>query len=92
VVNFTRQPLYPRGKNLPAPIGLESGWAQSRSGRSGEERNSQPLAGIEPPNPDRSVRSQSLYRLDYPGSSHRTTCSERTAILSMSLNVYFVKI
>jgi hypothetical protein len=30
------------------PIGYEARWAQSRSGRGGEEKNSQPPPGIEP--------------------------------------------
>jgi hypothetical protein len=41
---------------------------QSRSGRGGEEKNSQPPPGIEPPNRDRPARSQSLYGLSYPCS------------------------
>jgi len=47
------------------------GWGgpQSRSGRGGEEKNSQPLPTIiEPANSDRPVRSQPLYRLSYRGS------------------------
>jgi hypothetical protein len=38
---------------------------QSRSGRGGEEKNSQPLPGIESPNPNYPARSQLLYRLSY---------------------------
>jgi hypothetical protein len=34
-----------------------------------EEKNSQPPPGIEPRSSDRAGRSQSLYRLRYPGSS-----------------------
>jgi hypothetical protein len=36
------------GKELLVPIGCEAGWSQSRSGRGGEEKNSQPPPGIEP--------------------------------------------
>jgi hypothetical protein len=47
----------PPGKELLVPTGYEAGWAQSRSGRGGEEKNFQPPPGIEPPNPDRPARS-----------------------------------
>jgi hypothetical protein len=45
------------------------GWVgpQSRSGRGGEEKNSQPPPGIEPYNPDSPARSPALYRLSYHG-------------------------
>jgi hypothetical protein len=45
------------------------GGPQNRSGRGGEEKNSQPLPGIEHQNPDRSARSPALYRLSYHGST-----------------------
>jgi hypothetical protein len=45
------------------------GGSQSRSGRGGEEKNSQPPLGIETWNPDRPARSPALYRLSYRGSS-----------------------
>jgi hypothetical protein len=38
------------GKEILVPIRLEAGWAQSRFGRGGEERNSQPPLGTEPYN------------------------------------------
>jgi hypothetical protein len=44
------------------------GGPQSRSGRGGEEKNSQPPPGIEPQNPDRPARSPTLYRPTYHGS------------------------
>jgi hypothetical protein len=34
---------------LPYPLDRRLGGPQSRSGRSGEEKNSQPLPGLEPP-------------------------------------------
>jgi hypothetical protein len=37
----------PPEKEHPVPIGWEAGGPQSRSGRGGEEKNSQPLSGIE---------------------------------------------
>jgi hypothetical protein len=36
------------GKEPLVPIRQEAGWAQSRCGRSGEEKNSQPPPEIEP--------------------------------------------
>jgi hypothetical protein len=44
------------------------GRPQSRSGRGGEEKNSQPPPEIEPYNPHRPAGSPALYRLDYHGS------------------------
>jgi hypothetical protein len=57
VVSFTTRPLYPQGKNPWYPLV----GPQSRSGRGGEERNSQPLPGLEPP--DHPARSPALSRL-----------------------------
>jgi hypothetical protein len=45
VVNFTPRPLYPPVKE---PFDRRLGGSQSHSGRGGEERNSQPLSGLEP--------------------------------------------
>jgi hypothetical protein len=56
----------PREKALV--INKSLGGPQSRSGRGGEEKNSQPPPGIEPLNPDRPARSPALYRLSYHGS------------------------
>jgi hypothetical protein len=47
-------PRYPRDRRLDGP--------HIRSGRDGEEKNSQSPPGIEPPTHDRPARSQSLYR------------------------------
>jgi hypothetical protein len=49
VVSFTRRPLYPQGKSLWYPLDRRLGGVQSRSGRGGEEKNSQPLPGLETP-------------------------------------------
>jgi hypothetical protein len=50
VVSFTPRLLYPRGKSPWYPLDRRlGGGAQSRSGHSGEEKNSQPLQGLEPP-------------------------------------------
>jgi hypothetical protein len=55
----------PPGKEPLAGLG----GPQSRSGRGGLEKNSQPPPEIEPQNPDRSGRSPALYRLSYHGSN-----------------------
>jgi hypothetical protein len=47
VVSFTPRQLYPQGKNRRYPLDRLGG-PQSRSGRGGEEQNSQPPPGIEP--------------------------------------------
>jgi hypothetical protein len=48
VVSFTPRPLYPRGNSPAYPLDRRLGGPQSRCGR-GEEKNSQPLLGLEPP-------------------------------------------
>jgi hypothetical protein len=48
VVSFTPRPLYPPGKSPWYPLGMSLGGLQGRSGRGGEEKNSQFLAGLEP--------------------------------------------
>jgi hypothetical protein len=68
VVSFTPRPLYPQGKSPWYPLDRRLGGPQSRSGRGGEEKNSQPPPGIEPYNPDRPARSPALYRLSCDGS------------------------
>jgi hypothetical protein len=49
VVSSTPRPLYPQGKRPWYPLHRRLGGSQSRSGRGGEEKNSQPLLGLEPP-------------------------------------------
>jgi hypothetical protein len=60
--------LYPRGKAPRYPLYSRLGGPQSRSGHRGYRKNPLPLPGIEPRSPGRSVRSQTLYCLSYPGS------------------------
>jgi hypothetical protein len=48
VVSFTPRPLYHQGKRPWYPLDRRLGGPQSRSGRGGEEKNSQPLPGLEP--------------------------------------------
>jgi hypothetical protein len=49
VVSFTPQPPYPQRKNPWYPLDRRQGGHQTRPGRGGENKNSQPLQGIEPP-------------------------------------------
>jgi hypothetical protein len=48
VVSFTPRPLYRQGKSPWYPLDRRLVGFQSRSGRGGEKRNSQPLPGLEP--------------------------------------------
>jgi hypothetical protein len=41
--------LYPQGKRLCYPLDRKLGRLQSRSGRGGKEKNSQPMPGLELP-------------------------------------------
>jgi hypothetical protein len=52
VVSFMPRPLYPQGKSAWYPLDRRLGGPQSRSGRGGEEKNSQPPPEIEPQNPN----------------------------------------
>jgi hypothetical protein len=49
VVSFTFLPLYPHGKSPWNTLDRRLGGSQIRSGHGGEEKNFQPLLGIEPP-------------------------------------------
>jgi hypothetical protein len=49
VVSFTSRPLYTQGKSPWYAMDRRLGGPQSRSERGGEEINSQPLLGLEPP-------------------------------------------
>jgi hypothetical protein len=69
VISFTPRPLYPQGKNHWCPLDRRLSGPQNRSGRGGEEKNSQIAPGIEPYNPDRPARIPALYQLSYHGSS-----------------------
>jgi hypothetical protein len=60
VVSFTARPLYPHRNSPRYLLNRMLGGPQSRSGRGGEEKNSQPPSGIEPQNPGRPARSPAL--------------------------------
>jgi hypothetical protein len=49
VVSFTSRPIYPQEKSACYPLDRRLGGPQSRSGRGAEEKNPQPLPGLEPP-------------------------------------------
>jgi hypothetical protein len=49
VFSFTARPLYPKEKRSWYPLDRRLGGPQRRSERGGEENNSQPLQGLEPP-------------------------------------------
>jgi hypothetical protein len=49
VVSFMLRSLYLQGKSLWYPLDRRLDGPQNRSGRGGEEKNSQPLPGLEPP-------------------------------------------
>jgi hypothetical protein len=61
--------ILPPGKSLWYPLDRRLGGPQSRSGRGGEEKNSQPTPGIELENPDRPAHSPVLYWLSYHSSN-----------------------
>jgi hypothetical protein len=68
VVSFTPLPLYPRERAPRYPFYRRLGGLQSRSGRYGEVKIFYPTGTRTPAPPSRPARSQSLYRLSYPGS------------------------
>jgi hypothetical protein len=47
--NFTPRPLYPQRKSSWHPLDRRLGGPKSLSERGGEEKNFQPLPGLEPP-------------------------------------------
>jgi hypothetical protein len=49
VVSFTPRSLYLQRKSPRYPLDRRLGGLQSQSGSGGEEKNSQPLPGLEPP-------------------------------------------
>jgi hypothetical protein len=49
VLSFTPRLFYPQGKIPWYPLDRRLGGLQGWSGRGGEEKNSQPLPGLEPP-------------------------------------------
>jgi hypothetical protein len=69
VVSFTPRPLYLRREGPRYPLDRRLGGPQRWSGRRREEKILDPTGIPTPtPPPGRPARSQSLYRLSYPGS------------------------
>jgi hypothetical protein len=60
MVSFTPRPVYTQGKSSLYPLDRRLGGAQNRSGCGVEEKNSQPLPGLE--FPDHPAQSSELYR------------------------------
>jgi hypothetical protein len=71
VVSFTPRSLYPHGKSRWYPLDRRLGGPQSRSGRGGEEKNSQPAPGLEPP--IHPARSPTVYHCAIPASPRYET-------------------
>jgi hypothetical protein len=76
----------PQGKSPCYPLDRRLGGHQSRSGRGGEEKNSQLPPEIEPKNPDRPARSPALCRLNYLTLTHTHTHTH-THNVKLSLRV-----
>jgi hypothetical protein len=64
MVNFM-----PQGKISRYLLDRRLGGPHIQPGRSGEEKNSEPPPGSEPPDADSPARNQSLYLLSYTGST-----------------------
>jgi hypothetical protein len=62
--------LYPRGKSPWYLLDRRLGGPQSRSGRGGEEKNSQPLPGLEPP-----IRTVEIAQILKISSVHCLLCA-----------------
>jgi hypothetical protein len=82
VVSFTSLPLYSR-ERAPGTHSI-AGWVDPKAGLDDMDSNSHP--------PDRPARSQSLYRLSYPGSAMRKTfrtelCDDFRALYKLEVHV-----
>jgi hypothetical protein len=69
----------PQGKSPWYPFDRLGG-PQSRSGRGGEEKNSQPPPEIEPYNSDRPTRGPALYGLSYHGCVCVSVCASKLVL------------
>ena len=83
-VSVTHRPLFTSGKD-PVPIVQEAGWAPGPVWTGVEN-----LAPTGIRSPERPARSQSLYRLRYPGPSAAVKGSFNTALCLVLLSTNFV--
>jgi hypothetical protein len=81
VASPTPRPLYPRERD-PVPIVQEAGWVPGPVWTAAEN-----LAPTGIRSPDRPARSESLYRLSYPGSGMRFNLNVRPMLIDSSLSV-----
>jgi hypothetical protein len=65
VVSFTPRQFYTQGNSSYYSLGRKLGGPQSRSGRGGEENNSQPLLGLEPPRNHATILFQREFTMQY---------------------------
>jgi hypothetical protein len=86
VVSITLLPLYLRGKGPQYPLNRRLGGPQSLSERCGDENYLLLLPGIELRPLGRPARSQSTYRLNYPGSQITTA-----AKIQYDSNIYYLR-
>jgi hypothetical protein len=87
VVSFTPLPLYTRERAPPYPFYSRLGGPQSRSERYGEVKIFYPTGTRDPAPPGRPARSQSLYRLSYPGVLFgRNTMLNRVVIMTDNMS------
>jgi hypothetical protein len=80
VVSFTSRPLYKPEKSSRYPLDRSLGGLQSRSGRHREEKIVNPT-GTRTSTLSRPARSQSLYRLRYPGSQSNDILFDKILLL-----------
>jgi hypothetical protein len=95
MVTFKPRLRCSHGKSHWYPSDRRAGGLQNRSGHGGEDKNSQPLPGLEPP--DRPARSPVLYRWDIPAHV-KVTARKRTwnainrKTVGLILLLYFGKV
>jgi hypothetical protein len=90
VVSVTLRSRFTPGKELPVPIIQEAGWAPEPVWTQARGKILLPLPGIKPQSPGRSVRSQTLHWLSYPGSQTFRYLPETKTKLTYWINVYLV--
>jgi hypothetical protein len=84
VVSFTARQHYPKGKSPWYPLDRRLGGPQSRSGRGGEEKNSQPLPGLKHPIIQPVAQR---YITDISLLSYATLITDKAVTLSLTTDV-----